>query len=132
MARRQGHMLDFRGIPSADDHTAGIGMVADQIKHIGNLVDGAVGVLGRRRRPATPLCAVHRAQIAVLVGPLIPDMHVILLKPTHVGGTLQEPKQFVSDAAEEHGLGGEQREIFAQIEAHLLTEQRNRTGTSAV
>ena len=107
-------------------------MMLDEVEHIGDLVDGAIRVLGGRRGPGTPLHAIDRAQIAVLVRPLIPNMHVVLQQPVDVGGTLQKPQQLIGQAFEEHGLGGQQREVLRQVKAHLLAEQGNRAGAGAI
>ena len=82
-------------------------MMLDQIKHVRDLVDGTVRIVRRGCGPATPLRAVYRTKIAVLVGPLIPDVHVMLLQPAHVGGTLEEPQQLIGQPLEEHGLRGQ-------------------------
>ena len=104
-------------------------MILDKIKHIADLIDGTVRIIGRGRRPATPLSAVYGTQIAVLIGPFVPNMHIALLQPTHVRGTFQEPQQLIGKSLEKHRLRREQRKILAQVESHLLAEQAD--GTSA-
>src|SRR2546427_9825659 len=80
----------------------------------------------------TPLVAVHRAELAVLVGPLVPDRHAALLQPAHVGVAAQEPQQLVDDRLQVQLLGGEQREAVLEREAHLAAEHRKRAGPGAV
>ena len=52
---------------------------------------------GRRaavgRRPGPPLVAVDRPEVAVLVGPLVPDRDAAVLQPLDVGVAAQEPQQ---------------------------------------
>src|SRR6185503_1352023 len=76
--------------------------------------------------------AVHRAEVAVLVGPLVPDRHAALLQPLHVGVAAQEPEQLVDDRLEVQLLGGEEREAAAEPEAQLAAEHRERAGAGAV
>ena len=132
MAGRQRHLLHLGRVPRGDDHTAGIGMILDQIKYIGNLVDGAVRILRSGSRPGTPLHAVDRAQIAVLIRPFIPDVDVMLQQPVDIRRALEEPQQLVGQPFEEHRFGGQQWEILGQVETHLLPEQGNRTGSGAI
>src|SRR5438270_13604891 len=79
-----------------------------------------------------PLVAVHRAELAVLVGPLVPDRHAALLQPAHVGVAAQEPQQLVDDRLQVQLLGGEQREAVLEREAHLAAEHRERASRGAV
>ena len=132
MARRQRHVFDFGGVPCGHDHSTGIGIVANQIHDIRNLVNRAVGVVLRGRRPAAPLHAVDRPQVAVGIRPLIPDVHAMLDQPIDVAAALEEPQQFVSHALEPHPFRGDEREAFAKVEAHLLTEQADGARASAV
>src|SRR5207247_1840157 len=85
-----------------------------------------------RRSPMAPLVAVHRAELAVLVGPLVPDRHAALLQPAHIGFAAQEPQQLVDDRLQVQLLGGEQREAVLEREAHLAAEHRERAGPGAV
>ena len=41
--------------------------------------------------------AVDGAQLAVFVGPFVPNAHAVVLQILHVRTALQEPKQFVDD-----------------------------------
>ena len=107
-------------------------MVLDQIEHIANLIDGAIWIIRRRRRPAAPLRTIHGAQIAVLIGPFIPNMHIVFLQPTHIRGTLQEPQQLIGKSLEKHRFRSEQRKILAQVESHLLAEQTDGARARAI
>ena len=50
------------------------------------------------RGPAAPLVAVDGPEVAVLVGPLVPDADAAVLQPLHVGVAAQEPQQLGEDA----------------------------------
>src|SRR5438093_385863 len=76
--------------------------------------------------------AQRRAELAVLVGPLVPDRHAALLQPAHIGFAAQEPQQLVDDRLQVQLLGGEQREAVLEREAHLAAEHRERAGPGAV
>ena len=82
-----------------------------------------------RRRPGAPLLAVDRAQIAVLVGPFVPDRDAVIVEIFDVGVAAQEPQQFVDDRFDVQLLGGHQRKALRQVEAHLMAE--NRAGADA-
>ena len=128
MAGRQGHPVHFAGIPGADDHAARIGIVPDGVDHLRELVDGtAVG-----GRPAAPLVAVHRPQVAVLICPLVPDGDSVVLEILDVGIAGDEPEKLVDDGLQVHLLGSEEREAFAQVETHLVAEHALRADPRAV
>lgn len=67
------------------------------------LVDMSSGII----RPGAPLAAVDRAEVTVLVSPLVPDTHAILLEIQDIGITFQEPEQFMKEGFEVHFFGGE-------------------------
>src|SRR5204863_5563250 len=85
-----------------------------------------------RRRPAATLRAVHRAELAVCVGPLVPDRDAALLQPADVGIASQEPEQLVDDRFEMDFLGGQERKAGCQVETHLPAEGGQRAGARAV
>jgi hypothetical protein len=84
------------------------------------------------RAPGAPLHAVHRAELAVGVGPLVPDRHAVLAQVAHIGLAAQEPQQLVDDRLEVQLLGGDQREAGGEVEAHLPAERGERAGAGAV
>ena len=110
MARRQRHLVDVGRIPGGDDQAARIRIAPDHVHHVGDLVDGAAVL----RRPGAPLLAVDRAEIAVLVGPFVPDPHAVVVEIFDVGVAGQEPEQLVDDRLEVQLLGGDQREAVAR------------------
>ena len=79
-----------------------------------------------------PLVAVDRAELAVLVGPFVPDGNAALLQPLHVGVAAQEPKELVEDGLEVQLLRREQRKRGVELEAKLPAEDRPRAGAGAV
>jgi hypothetical protein len=76
--------------------------------------------------------AVHRAQVAVGVRPLVPDGHAVLAQVRRVAVAAQEPEQLDRDRLEVHPLGGDQREVPGQVVAQPLTEEADRAGAGAV
>ncbi len=128
MARGQRHLLNLADVPRADDVPAGIGAFLDLLDDAVDLVDGAaVG-----RAPVAPLRAVHAAEVAIGVGPLVPDGHAAFLQPLHVRLTAQEPEQLVEDALHVQLLRREQREGIAQREPRLRAEDGVGAGAGAI
>src|SRR5690606_9061793 len=84
------------------------------------------------RGPRAPLHAVYRAQVAVGVGPFVPDRDAALLQPADVGIAPQKPEQFYENALGMQFFGGDQRKALVQIETHLVAEHRTRSGAGAV
>ena len=128
MARRQRHLVDVGDVPRRDDVPAGVGVRADRLDDLRDLVDlAAVG-----SRPRAPLVAVDRAEVAELVGPLVPDRDAALLEPAHVGVSAQEPEQLADDRAQVQPLGRDDGEALGEVEAHLVAEHAAGAGTRAV
>ena len=88
MTGRKRHGIDFPRIPGADDMTATIGFVADLIDQLRNLVDGTA----IWRTPIAPLCTVDAAQVAIRIGPFVPDGNTMLLQPFDIGIAAQKPE----------------------------------------
>src|SRR5262245_33630899 len=120
MARHQRHALELADIPGTDDDAAGIGVVAQLPDHLADLIDLAAV----RRLPRTPWLAVYGSELAMRVGPLVPDRHAVLAQPRYVGVAAQEPQQLVNHRAQVNLLGGDEREPGGEIKAHLASEQR--------
>ena len=83
-------------------------------------------------RPGAPLVAVDRAEVAVLVGPFIPDVDAVFLEIGDIGVAFQEPQQFVDDGLQMQLLGRQDRKAIGQIEPHLMAEDRARAGARPV
>lgn len=64
VAWRQFHGLYVRHIPGTDNHAARVGIVLDLMKHLFDLVDMAAIVV----LPCSPLTAIHRTEVAMLIG----------------------------------------------------------------
>jgi hypothetical protein len=80
-----------------------------------------------------PSAAGHdRPEIAVFVRPFVPDAYAVLFQIGDVGVALQEPEQLVDDGFHMQLLGGDERETFRQIEAHLMAEDRQRADARPV
>ena len=118
VARGQRHAVHFGHIPCAYQMPAAPGIILQSVNQLGNLVNAAALAI----RPGAPLAAVHGPQVAILIGPLIPDAHASLLQPAHIGTAFQKPEKLVNDRAQMQFLGREAREALAQITANLPTE----------
>ena len=71
------------------------------------------GRSSRPSRPArAPLAAVDRPEVAVRVGPLVPDLDPALLQPAHIGLAAEEPQQLVDHRLEMELLGRQQRKAL--------------------
>ena len=99
-------------------HASRIRIVADEVNDLRQLVDAApVGGF-----PTAPLVAVHGPQVAVLIGPFVPDGHLVVVQVADIGVAGDEPQQLVDNRAQVHLLGGQQREPVGQVETHLVAE----------
>ena len=103
-------------------------MVLYHIHHVLYLVDSATVVVG----PRTPLMSVHRTEFAILVSPLVPYAHTVLLKIVYVSVAAQEPQQFVDNRLEVQFLGCQQRKSVCHVKSHLVAEYALSAGSGAV
>src|SRR5690606_16793226 len=85
-----------------------------------------------RCRPGAPLRAVDGSEIAVFVGPLVPDGDAILLEIGDIGVTPQEPQQFMDDRPQMQLFRRQDRKAGCEVKAHLVAENGARTGAGAV
>ncbi len=128
MARRQRHLVDIGRIPGRDDEAARIRIAADGGHHVGDLIDhAAVG-----RRPGAPLPAVDRSELAGRIRPLVPNGDAMLVEIFDVGVAGEEPEQLVDDRSQVQLLGGGERKPVRQVEAHLMTEHRQRPSAGPI
>ena len=118
MARGQGHQVKLAGVPSAYDESAAGGVVLDLLDDLLDLVDASAF----RRFPIGPLGAVDAAEVAILVGPFIPNGNAVVVQILDVGIAFEEPEQLVDDRAQVQLLGGEAGETDSQVEAGLGSE----------
>ena len=128
MAGRQRHVLDIAGVPGGDDVAARIGIVFQAVQQAGDLVDLA----SVRGFPVSPLMAVDRAEVAVFVGPFVPDAYAVFLQGTDVGVAAQEPQQLMDDRPEVQLLGGQYGETGRQVKTHLPAKHRAGASAGAV
>ena len=75
---------------------------------------------------------LHRAQVAVFVRPFIPDPHSVLLKILDIGISGNEPQEFVYDGLEMQFFRSQHWKSFAQVKAHLMSEDTLCARTGAV
>src|SRR5690606_26613571 len=96
VAGSQRHFVQLTHVPGRDYDAARIRIVLDVIYSALDLIDdSAIG-----RRPGAPLSAINRAQIAILVGPLIPDADTLLFQIGGIGVAIEEPEQLVNDGTQ--------------------------------
>ncbi len=128
MARRQCHLRNIGGVPSRHDQSPRIGIRANRFHNLSNLID--TPAIGRDPRP--PLLAVDGAELAIIVGPFIPNCDLVLVEITNIRFSAQKPEQLVNDRPQVELLGREQRKALAQIEPHLVAKHAARAGARAV
>ena len=104
MAGRQRHVLQLRHVPGTDHMTPAVGVAAQLLQDLPELVDGAAVWA----RPGAPLAAIDGPQLASGIGPFIPDVDAGLLERPDVGLAAQEPQQLMDDTTKKDLLGGEQ------------------------
>ena len=118
MARRKRHLVYLSRVPHAHEHTAGIGVVLDEVQHLGDLVYAMSVRCGK----AAPLVSVDRAQVSVFVGPFVPDGYSVLLKVVDVSVAAEKPQKFVDNGLKVNLLSGQKGKSFRKVEAHLVSE----------
>ncbi len=80
MAGCQGHFVEIGWIPRRNDVAARKWIALDVLDDVGDLIDRlAIG-----RLPGAPLLAVDRAQIAVFIGPFVPDADAVFFEISDV------------------------------------------------
>src|SRR6202042_3481928 len=109
------HALDLGDVPGRDDEPAGIGVSADLVYHPGDLIVCSP----IRSLPRAPLFAVDRAEIAIRVGPLVPDGNAMRLEIGDIGVASQEPDELAQDRLDVQLFSGDERKAKGQIEAKL-------------
>src|SRR5215207_10417663 len=128
MARRKRHALDIGRVPGRHNEPAGIRIAPQGRDDQGELIDRrAVG-----RGPGSPLRSIDRTQIAIGIGPFIPDADAMFLKKGGVGIAADEPQKLIDDGTDVEALGGDDRKTGSKIESHLMAENRSGSGAGAV
>ena len=78
------------GVPCRHDVPAAIGVLLDALHHLGNLVDALVV-------PVAPLGTIDGTEVAIRVGPFVPDGDFVVVQILDVGVAAEQPQQFVDD-----------------------------------
>jgi hypothetical protein len=125
---RQGHLVHVGRVPGRNDQAAAVRVGPDGVFQPADLVDHPA----IRRRPAAPLLAIDRAQIALGIGPFVPDPDAIVLQIFDVGVPGEKPQQFMNDGFGVQLLGGQQGKTIRQRESHLVAKDGERPRTGAV
>ena len=128
MAGGQGHGIHIGDVPGRNDVPPGLRVAAQGFDHTSELIH----VSSVRGRPGTPLITVDGSEVAVSVGPFIPDGDAVLMQPGDVGVASQEPQQLAKNRPGVHTFGGQQRKSFGQVESHLVAEDAAGTGAGAI
>ena len=76
MARRQSHLVNQTDVPRANNQTTAVGIGFNLPDDVGNLVD--MPTIGRGS--TAPLNTVNRTQIAVFIGPFVPNRDLIVMQ----------------------------------------------------
>ena len=93
MTWRQRHFFDLTHIPGRHHKTSRVRIRFDLLQHPADLIN--VSSVGSG--PGAPLIAVNGTQVAVFVGPLVPDRHTIFVERMNVRITFQKPEQFADN-----------------------------------
>ena len=125
---RQRHVGQVGDVPRRHDQATRVGVGLDVADELGDLVD----MFARRRQPRAPLIAVDGSELAVRVGPLVPDGHAVFFEIGDVRRARQEPQQLVEDRLRVQLLRRQQRKAGREVEAHLVAEHRQRAGAGAI
>ena len=128
VAGRERHLVYLRRVPRAHHQSARVGRLADALEQVRDLVDRAAVCCG----PRAPLTAIDGAELAVLVGPLVPNGHVVVVQILDVGRPREEPEELVDDRSQMELLRRDEREPLRKVEAHLAAEERARARARAV
>ena len=75
---------------------------------------------------------VNRTQVAIFIGPFVPNRNLVIVQVLDIRIALQEPQQLVNDAAQVEFLGREAREALGKVKASLAAKHRTSAGASAV
>jgi len=109
MTWREGHEVELGGVPCRNDEATAIGIFFDVFDDARDLIDdGAI-----RSAPVAPLGAIDAAEIAIRIGPLVPDGDIIFPQVADICFAFQEPEQLMNDGAEMEFFRGEERKALA-------------------
>ena len=128
VAGGQSHLIDLGGVPGGHQHPSGVRIPLNCVDDHRKLVDGP----SIRSRPGTPLMPINRAQVAVLIGPFIPDGDTVVLEILHVRISGDEPQELIDDRLQMYLFCRKEGKAFRQVEPHLVTEHALRACAGAV
>ncbi len=118
VAGGQGHEMQFAGVPGADEMPPAIRVFSNGTNDFVDLIDRAAV----RFSPVGPLSSVNAAEVAVFIGPLVPNGHLVFVEVLDVGIALQEPEQLVNDGTQVKFLGGQEGELVLERVSYLGSE----------
>ena len=93
MAGWQGHFFDIVGIPGRDNQSSRIGVVPNTADHVAHLIDCRTVPAW----PGAPLGTVDGSEIAIRVGPVVPDPDPVFLQVADIGVAGKKPQKFMDD-----------------------------------
>jgi hypothetical protein len=128
MAGRKLHALDLGDVPGGNNKPARVGVATDLVDDPGDLIVCPPV----RSLPAAPLLSINGTQIAVRIGPFVPDGDAVRLEVGDIGVSAQEPDEFAHNRLEMKPLRRNERKAKGQIESKLPAEQRADARASAV
>ena len=144
VAGRERDLVGLARIPPRHEEAAAARVGPDLLQQASDLIDAILRVapVGEARgAEVAPLMAVHRPEIARAPAearrllrrrPLVPDADAGRLERGHVGLAAEEPQELVDDRPHVELLRRQERKPLAQIEAHLVPEDRARPRARAV
>ena len=118
MAGHECHLVELGHVPCAHDDAAAVGVGFEGVNDLLNLVNVAAIWCG----PAAPLHAIHRTEVTIFAGPLVPNGDVAFFEPVVVARSRQEPQQLLDDGAQVNLFGGHQRKALVKVKAHLVAK----------
>ena len=88
MARGKGHVFNFTRIPCAYDVAATVRVMLERVNDLFDLIRAAA-VAGT---PVGPLSAIDAAKVAVFVGPLVPNMNLVIFQVLDISIPFEKPE----------------------------------------
>ena len=105
----EGHEVKLGRVPCRNDKATAGGIFFDVFDDARDLIDrGAI-----RSAPVAPLGSIDAAEVALLIGPLVPDGDIVFPQIAGVCLAFQEPEQLVDDGAEMEFFRGEEGKALA-------------------
>src|SRR5437762_7871559 len=108
MTRWQRHPADLGRIPCAHDESPALWIRFDLPDDVVDLIDAHAAFAA----PIAPLRTVNTAEVAVIVGPFIPDRDPVFVEITNIRIAAQEPQHLVDNRFDVQLFRREQRESW--------------------